>query len=60
MIFQEVVECLWNLNSKSFLSARSNCEFYYAVLSAEKYGNEKTDYRISNDANGWANIWVLS
>lgn len=48
MIFQEVVECLWNLNSKSFLSARSNCEFYYAVLSAEKFGNEKltTEYQM--------------
>lgn len=35
-----------------FFSARPNCEFHYAVLSAEKFGNKKTDLKTTNDANG--------
>lgn len=54
MIFQEVVECLQKLK---FFSVQGQivCS-YYTVLSAEKLGKEKIDFKMPSDANGYKPI----
>lgn len=53
MIFQEAVECLQKLHSKVFFAVQGQMvSSYYAVLSADKLGKEKIDFKIPSDANG--------
>lgn len=49
MIFQEVVECLQKL--KFFSVQGQTVSSYYMVLSAEKLGKEKINFKMPSDIN---------
>jgi len=56
IILPEVVECLQKSNSKFFSVQGQTVSSHYIVLSAEKLGKEKIDFKMPSDANGKTNI----